>query len=163
MQIRGRDDAIQAKSTTKSKLRVFEKRIYDLKECSLMEFIQFLLKERIKLVYTPESALIGAAIKGIINQEKTVNLLEVLPIMGETLGSNFQFRKKARRTKSSTSYPQRFHGRVYVFDNEIVIIIETETDPRDIESSLIHLAEGKGYLPGFEVEHRVIRLKRKIR
>ena len=81
--------------------------------------------------------------------------------MGDPVESDFQFRKRARRTRKSTTYIQRFHGRVYIFQDVIIIVTETETDPTDLESGLIHFAEGQNLLPGFEVEHRIIRLIRR--
>lgn len=151
MKITSREDALRALPTPKSKLRAFEKRLYELRECTLQELIRFLIAEKAEFAHSPEAGIILMGIETLITGKLNVKTIKY---WGDSLGSDFQFRKVAKRkSRKITPLPQRFHCRVYLFDQEIVVVTETETDPKDPLSGFIHLSENP--------EHRIIRLWRK--
>lgn len=151
MQITSREDALIAPPTPKSKLRKFEQRLYEIHECSFWDLLVFLDAEKTQFVFPSE---IGLFLEGIETLRTGKLKLKTIKHWGDPLGCDFQFRKVAkRRSRKTTPLPQRFHGRVYLEDQEIVVVTETETDPEDIPSGIVHLIESH--------EHQIIRLRRK--
>ena len=151
MEIKSRKEALIAPPTPKSKLRAFEQRIYDLGECTPNELYWFLNKNNAEIMFSPEWGLLFMGIGAYLTNEINLNDMK---LWGDPLGCNYQFRKTARR-ESRSILPQRYHGRVYIDAHLIVVVIETETetDPQDVPSGIIHLLKNP--------EHRIIRLRRK--
>ena len=152
MQITSREDALIALPTPKSKLRAFEKRIYELDECTPFDLYRFLVYENVEIMIPPEWGSIIMGIQYILTKEINLNTMKY---WGDPLGCNFQFRKVAKRkSRKNNPLPLRFHGRVYLDDQVIVVVTEIETDPKDIPSGITHLIESH--------EHRIIRFRRKV-
>ncbi|MFQ5818771.1 MAG: hypothetical protein ACE5I5_02165 [Candidatus Heimdallarchaeota archaeon] len=151
MRITSREDALSAPVTPKSKLRAFERRLYDLHACSLHELLQYLTDEQAEFMISTEAGVVVMGIQALLTGNINLNTMRYL---GDPLGCNFQFRKVAKRaSRIMTPLPQRFHGRVFLSDYKIVVVIETEIDPLDTLSGILHLSE--------RTEHRIIRLHRK--
>ena len=111
----------------------------------------FLADERAEFVFPPE---FGVILEGIEAFRTGKLNLKTIRYWGDPLGCDFQFRKVAKRkSKKTTPLPQRYHGRVFLDNQEIIVVTETETDPRDFRSGVQHLSERH--------EHRIIRLQRK--
>ena len=152
MQIKTREEALKAPPTPKSQLRAFERRLYDLQECSLLDLFRFLAREKAKIMRSPELGGLIMGLELLLCQQIDVTDTR---FWGEQLECDFQFYKTARRKSiKTTPLLQRLHGRVYLAEREIVVVTHTETDPREPVSWIFHLTE-EG------VEHRVIRLGRK--
>ncbi|OLS16667.1 MAG: hypothetical protein HeimC3_52510 [Candidatus Heimdallarchaeota archaeon LC_3] len=151
MEYKNRLQVFNVPSTNISNLRAFEKRLFNLKIVTIYQLIIFLLKEKAELMHSPEFIMPIAIIELLKNG--TTNSFKYI---GEPNGCDFQFRKRARRSINTSLYPQRFHGRVYIYypERQIVIVSENETDPTSISTGLFHLNE--------KYHHRIIRLKLKI-
>ncbi len=116
-----------------------------------IDLIFYLTNEKAEFVISPELGILLEGIAALSTGELNLNTISH---WGDPLGSDFQFRIVAKRkSKKQSPFPQRFHGRVYLAEQEIVVVTETETDPRNIQSGLQHLSE--------TTKHRIIRLKRK--
>lgn len=162
MDIKTREDALSAPPTPRYKLKAFERRIANLKIYDQEDFIKFLYTERCENVYDP--------VRGFNEIMKEYNLtgrlhLSNIRYIGEPLGCDFQFRKDARSREiiiGEKAYivPQRFHCRVYLNYPEIVVVSETEINPDNIGTGILHLLETRGLLKDIsKPEHRIIRIQ----
>jgi len=162
MDIKTREEALSAPSTSKYKLKAFERRIADLRIYELDDFVRFLYSEKCEGVYD-----LGKGVSEMMKEYYQTGRFPLSDIqyIGDSLESNFQFRKDARSREmvvgeKTDIYPQRFHCRVYLKDDTIVIVSETEIDPKDVKTGVAHLLEGQGELKRHpKPEHRIIRIQ----
>lgn len=162
MDLKTREDALTSPPTPIYQLKAFEKRMADLKIYNLEDFLEFLYNEECEGVYDPLTGF------NVMIQEYNTTKSFPWPKMqyiGESLESDFQFRKVARKrdmiiAEKVLNFPQRFHCRVYISENKYVVISETEIDPKNIKTGVAHLLEGKGLLKNHpKPEHRIVHIQ----
>lgn len=117
-----------------------------------MDLLYFLAEEKAKIALPPEWGAVLMGLEALFTGEVD---LTTTKFWGEQQECDFQFCKSARRkSRKLTPLPLRLHGRVYIDENEIIVVTHTETDPREPVSWIFHLTEEVA-------EYHVIRLGRK--
>lgn len=161
MDVTSREEAFSEPESPKSQLFTFERTLFNKKCMSLKDLLRFFQKEGfISMIDVMEG------LKPHVQSSKTLSDLVVKLFAdytsytwGEPLECDFQVMKTTRRTKKTSPYPQRYHCRVYISEEDFVIISERETNPQNVATKIVHVAEGKGFFYS-KPEHRKIRVKR---